>query len=101
MRAPSGSTAPGSTLYAYAKVGVRLGHFTGSQWNAGRRVTFAQLAPGDLMFFATNTSDPSTIHHVSIYLGGGKMIHAPHTGDVVKVSSAGRSDFIGGVRLTA
>ncbi len=96
-----GFDCSGLTLFAYAHAGVGLGHFTGSQWDAGRHVGRAELKPGDLMFFATDTSDASTIHHVSIYLGNDKMIEAPHTGDVVKVSSAVRSDFIGGVRLTS
>jgi len=50
------------------------------------------------MFFAYDTSDPSTIHHVAMYIGNGKMIEAPYTGEVVRVSSADRSDFIGGTR---
>ena len=44
----------------------------------------AQLQPGDLVFFATDPSDWLTIHHVGIYSGGGLMVEAPHTGDVVK-----------------
>lgn len=94
-----GFDCSGLTLYAYAHAGIRLGHYTGLQWDAGRHVSRSQLVPGDLMFFATDAADPSTIHHVSIYLGNDKMIEAPHTGDVVKVSSALRRDFIGGVRL--
>ncbi len=93
-----GFDCSGLTLFAYAQAGIRLDHFTGSQWNAGQRVDRGQLVPGDLMFFATNTSVPGSIHHVSIYLGNDLMIEAPHTGDVVKVASAVRSDFIGGVR---
>ena len=50
------------------------------------------------MFFATDTSDSSTIHHVSIYLGNNKMLEAPYTGSVVRVASAERNDFIGGTR---
>ncbi len=94
-----GFDCSGLTLFAYAHAGIRLGHYTGSQWDAGRHVTRDQLLPGDLVFYATDLSDPSTIHHVGLYLGGGKMIEAPHTGDVVKVSNALRSDLIGGVRL--
>ncbi len=95
-----GFDCSGLTLYAYAQAGIHLDHFTGSQWRAGRHVSREELAPGDLVFFATDTGDPSTIHHVGLYLGGGRMIEAPHTGDVVKVSGALRSDLIGGVRLT-
>lgn len=94
-----GFDCSGLTLFAYAHAGIHLDHYTGSQWDQGKRISSrADLQPGDLMFFAYDTSDPSTIHHVSIYLGNGKMIEAPQTGDVVKVSSADRSDFIGGTR---
>lgn len=94
-----GFDCSGLTLFVYGKAGIDLDHYTGSQWNQGRRVSSrADLRPGDLMFFAYDTSNPATIHHVSIYIGKGKMIHAPQTGDVVKVSPYGRSDFIGGTR---
>jgi cell wall-associated NlpC family hydrolase len=56
------------------------------------------LLPGDLVFFATNTSDPGTIHHVGMYVGKGLMVHAPHTGDVVRVASVWRDDYAGAVR---
>jgi len=95
-----GFDCSGLTLYAYAGAGVRLDHFTGAQWDRGQRISSrADLRPGDLMFFATDPSDPSTIHHVSLYLGDGQMIHAPHTGDVVRVASYDMGGFIGGVRL--
>jgi len=94
-----GFDCSGLTLFAYAHAGIGLPHSSQSQYNAGRRVSLAQLIPGDLVFYATDTSDPSTIHHVTIYLGGGQMIEAPHTGSVVKVSTMYLSGFIGGVRL--
>ena len=94
-----GFDCSGLTLFAYGKAGIHLDHYTQSQWDEGKRVSSrADLLPGDLMFFATDTSQPSTIHHVSIYIGNGKMIEAPYTGEVVRVSSADRSDFIGGTR---
>ena len=94
-----GFDCSGLTLFAYAHAGIHLDHYTGSQWNQGKRISSrADLQPGDLMFFATDTSDASTIHHVTIYLGNGQMIGAPQTGDVVKVSSWERNDFIGGTR---
>ncbi|MCU1623135.1 MAG: hypothetical protein JWL79_1980, partial [Frankiales bacterium] len=94
-----GFDCSGLTLFAYAHAGIHLDHYTGSQWNEGKRISSrADLLPGDLMFFANDTSDPSTIHHVAIYIGNGKMIEAPFTGEVVRVSSADRSDFIGGTR---
>jgi cell wall-associated NlpC family hydrolase len=94
-----GFDCSGLTLFAYGKADIHLDHYTHSQWDQGRRISSrSELLPGDLMFFAYDTSDPSTIHHVSIYIGKGKMIEAPYTGEVVRVSSAGRSDFIGATR---
>lgn len=94
-----GFDCSGLTMFAYHKAGIQLGHYTGSQWDQGKRITsMADLQPGDLMYFAYDTSDPGTIHHVGLYLGNGMMISAPQTGEVVKVSSASRSDFIGATR---
>ncbi|MBO2464935.1 C40 family peptidase [Actinomadura violacea] len=97
----------GLTMYAVAQATggkIKIAHFTGSQFNDphGKHVSFGQLQPGDLMFFTHPTDDVS--HHVSIYIGGGKMIHAPHTGDWVRISTISgtyRSEFSGGVRFTA
>jgi cell wall-associated NlpC family hydrolase len=89
-----GVDCSGLTMLAYASVGIGLGHFTGSQWNSGTHISSSQLAPGDLVFFYPDH------HHVGIYIGGGQFIHAPHTGDVVKISSlADRAgNFSGAVR---
>jgi cell wall-associated NlpC family hydrolase len=80
-------------MYAYAQVGINLPHYTGSQFNAGTRVPQSQLRPGDLVFFH------SDLHHMGMYIGKGKMIHAPQTGDVVKVSPISGRPFAGGVRI--
>jgi cell wall-associated NlpC family hydrolase len=72
---------------------VSLPHYSRAQFNEGRHVSQGELMPGDLVFFG------SPIHHMGLYVGGGNMIHAPQTGDVVKVSSAFRSDYAGAVRL--
>jgi cell wall-associated NlpC family hydrolase len=94
-----GFDCSGLTLFIYHKAGIRLDHYTGSQWDQGRRVSSrSDLQPGDLMFFAFDTSDPSTIHHVAIYIGNNKLIEAPYTGAVVRVASADRSDYIGATR---
>ncbi len=95
-----GFDCSGLTLFAWAHAGVSLGHYTGSQWDAGRHVASSDLRAGDLVFFANNTSDPSTIHHVGLYIGGGQMINAPHTGDVVRVAAVSSfGGYIGAVRL--
>jgi peptidoglycan DL-endopeptidase CwlO len=95
---PNSFDCSGLTMYVWGKAGVALGHFTGDQWNEGTHVSQSQLEPGDLVFFAYNTSNPSTIHHVGIYVGGGNMIDAPFTGADVRVEPYDRSDYIGAVR---
>jgi cell wall-associated NlpC family hydrolase len=57
------------------------------------------LLPGDLVFFATSSSDWRTIYHMGIYIGGGRMVHAPSTGDVVKISPVMWSRFFGATRI--
>jgi cell wall-associated NlpC family hydrolase len=94
---PSGFDCSGLTQYAYAAVGVSLSHFTGAQWNEGTRISsMSDLQPGDLVFFDAD------LGHMGMYIGNGQMIHAPHTGDVVKISdiSTGTyaANFQGGVR---
>ncbi|RAY15372.1 NlpC/P60 family protein [Actinomadura craniellae] len=93
-----GFDCSGLALYAWDKVGVRLDHWTGTQWTAGPRVPTGMLRPGDLVFFAYDTGDPDTIHHVGIYIGGGKMVEAPYTGAHVRISSIWRNGLIGAVR---
>jgi cell wall-associated NlpC family hydrolase len=70
----------GLTLYAWAAAGVTLGHFTGWQWDEGKPVTRAQLQPGDLVFYFSDH------HHMSMYVGDGWVVHAPTTGDVVRMT---------------
>ncbi len=91
---PNSFDCSGLTMYAWAAAGVHMDHYTGSQYSSFPRVPLDQLAPGDLVFFG------SDIHHVGIYEGGGVMIHAPHTGDVVKRTSiyAMGSSPVGAVR---
>ena len=95
---PSGFDCSGLTMWTYAQLGISLSHYTGAQWTAGPHVPYDQLAPGDLVFF-----EP-TLGHVGIYIGGGSFIHAPHTGDVVKISSLSDSwyaaNYQGAVRVT-
>jgi cell wall-associated NlpC family hydrolase len=70
----------GLTLYAWAAAGVTLGHYTQWQWNEGKPVTRGQLQPGDLVFYFRD------LHHMSIYVGGNWVVHAPTTGDVVRMT---------------
>jgi hypothetical protein len=65
----------------------------------GPHVPLNQLRRGDLLFFATNTADPSTIHHVGIYIGNGMMVDAPFTGAFVRIDSMYQpGGLIGAVR---
>jgi cell wall-associated NlpC family hydrolase len=95
---PDSFDCSGLVMFAYDQVGVSLDHFTGDQWNEGAHLTRDQLRPGDLVFFAYDTSNPATIHHVGMYIGNGEMVEAPHTGANVEISSYARPDYIGAVR---
>lgn len=89
---PNTFDCSGLTQWAWGKAGVALSHYTGLQWNEGTRISRANLVPGDLVFFGKD------LYHVGIYIGDGKMIHAPHTGDVVKVGGVWWDKFAGAVR---
>jgi cell wall-associated NlpC family hydrolase len=77
---PSGFDCSGLIMYVYAQMGVSLPHHAASQYGAGSAVSRDALEPGDLVFF-------NGLGHAGIYIGGGQFIHAPHSGDVVKISS--------------
>jgi cell wall-associated NlpC family hydrolase len=77
----------GLTMVAWAQAGVTLLHYTGYQWEEGAHVPLDQLQRGDLLFYATDNSDPGTIHHVGIYIGNGEMVDAPYTGAYVRIDS--------------
>jgi peptidoglycan DL-endopeptidase RipA len=95
---PDSYDCSGLVMWAYEQVGVHLDHYTGDQWNEGAHIPTSALRPGDLVFFATDTSDPNTIHHVGMYIGNGSMVEAPYTGADVRISPAFRPDLIGAVR---
>jgi len=94
--APGGFDCSGLVMWAYAQVGVSLPHSTYAQYNVGVPVSRDQLQPGDLVFF-------DGLGHVGIYIGGGQFVHAPHTGDVVKISGMGEgwysSTYVGARRI--
>jgi cell wall-associated NlpC family hydrolase len=92
---PSGFDCSGFVMYVFAQVGISLPHNAAAQYGYGIPVSISQLQPGDLVFF-------NGLGHVGIYVGGGSFIHAPHTGDVVKISSLTgwySSTFVGAKRL--
>jgi peptidoglycan DL-endopeptidase CwlO len=100
-----GATGPnffdcsGLTSSAYRAAGVTIPRVSRAQWGAGNHVQVANLLPGDLVFYADNPADPATIHHVGMYIGNGLMVHAPHTGDVVRVASIWRESYAGATRI--
>jgi cell wall-associated NlpC family hydrolase len=93
---PGGFDCSGLVMYAFAQVGVYLPHNAAAQYNYGTPVSRDELEPGDLVFF-------DGLGHVGIYIGGGQFVHAPHTGDVVKISSLNdgwySSTYVGARRL--
>lgn len=96
---PRAFDCSGLTSAAYAAAGVAIPRVSRAQWGVGRHLDLGSLIPGDLVFFADNTADPSTIHHVGMYVGRGLMVHAPYTGSVVSVASVWRTGYIGAVRV--
>ncbi len=90
---PSSYDCSGLVMAAFRRVGISLPHYTGDQWTAGRHISREEMRPGDLVFFY------SDLHHVGIYIGGGMMVHAPRTGDVVRVAALGNRPFAGAVRI--
>ncbi|MDP9256510.1 MAG: C40 family peptidase [Actinomycetota bacterium] len=91
-----GFDCSGLVMYVYRQLGVTLDHYAAWQFLEGTRVAPQDLQPGDLVFFEPKADGPG---HVGMYVGDGKMINAPHTGDVVRiVSIQGRSGYVGAVR---
>jgi cell wall-associated NlpC family hydrolase len=82
---PLGFDCSGLTMYVYGQLGIKLGHYTGFQYYSGLRVPRGRLQPGDLVFFHANAA--GVPQHEGMYIGNGSFIHAPQTGDVVKISS--------------
>ena len=76
----TGFDCSGFVMYVYSQVGVSLPHNAAAQYGYGSPVSRSQLQPGDLVFF-------NGLGHNGLYIGGNQFIHAPHTGDVVKISS--------------
>ena len=90
----TGFDCSGFIMYVFAQVGVSLPHHAASQYSYGTPVPFDQIAAGDLVFF-------SGLGHAGIAIGGGQFVHAPHTGDVVRISSLSDrwGSFVGARRL--
>lgn len=78
---PNSYDCSGLTMASYAAAGISLPHYSGAQYTSLPHVPLDSMLPGDLVFWGQGGSE-----HVGIYVGNGLMIHAPHTGDVVKIA---------------
>lgn len=100
-----GFDCSGLMVYAFSELGVSVPHQTQQIWSSFQPPITDRnaLQPGDMVLFSSN-GQPTGIHHVGLYLGAGRMLHAPESGDVVKVadnmwaSPTWNKEFIGGVR---
>jgi cell wall-associated NlpC family hydrolase len=83
---------------AYTSVGITMPRTASEQWYTGPHVPLDKLQPGDLVFYAVDLKNPATIHHVGIYVGGGAMIDAPHTGAQIRFDPIAAADYLGATR---
>ena len=87
-----GFDSAGLILYAFAGAGIKLPHYSGSQYTAGRQIPSAQMRRGDVIFYG-----PGGSQHVALYLGNGQMIEAPYTGATVRIApvrTSGMTPFV-------
>jgi len=91
---PGGFDCSGLVMYVYSKVGISLPHHAASQYGYGRSVSYRRLKPGDLVFF-------SGLGHVGMFVGKGRFIDAPQSGDVVRIRPLAErlGSFVGARRL--
>jgi cell wall-associated NlpC family hydrolase len=92
---PGGFDCSGLVMWVYGRLGVALPHNAAALYSVGHRVSLARMRPGDLVFF-------HGLGHVGIYIGHGRMIHAPQTGERVEIEALGeRSGAVEGARRVA
>ncbi|MDQ2729580.1 MAG: C40 family peptidase, partial [Actinomycetota bacterium] len=92
---PSSFDCSGLVMRAYQAAGISFDHSAQDQYNTTARVPISALRAGDLVFFGT----PGNVYHVGIYVGGGSMVDAPHTGADVRVEGIYWSDLLAGGRV--
>ncbi|MQA87439.1 MAG: NlpC/P60 family protein [Streptosporangiales bacterium] len=95
---PDSYDCSGLMMWAYRNVGISLPHYTGAQYGAGPKVPRDQLQPGDILFFYPD------LGHNGMYMGNGKMVHAPRTGknvEVVDLAPYYWANFVGAVRVVS
>jgi peptidoglycan DL-endopeptidase CwlO len=90
---PNSFDCSGLTMWAWAHGGVSLPHSSSAQYAGSTHIPISAIQPGDLLFYY------SDIHHVAMYVGGGMMIEAPHTGANVREVPMRTSDLVGAGRV--
>jgi cell wall-associated NlpC family hydrolase len=88
---PNSYDCSGLTMRAWQYAGVALPHYAASQYEQSEKVPYSRMRAGDLIFYASDTGNPASIHHVAMYVGGGQMIEAPYTGARVRIVSVRRN----------
>ena len=89
---PGGFDCSGLVSYVFGRLGTAMPHNTNAIWSAFPKVARKDLRPGDMVFF-------SGLGHMGSYVGRGRFVHAPHTGEVVRVEPlSARDDYVGAVR---
>jgi cell wall-associated NlpC family hydrolase len=97
--AEGGYDCSGLLQYAFARAGVRLPRVAADQARTGWVIPFSKAQPGDLLIWAHDPTAPGYISHIALYIGNGRMIVAPHTGDVVKIAPVTFTNFKGAIRI--
>jgi cell wall-associated NlpC family hydrolase len=97
--AEGGYDCSGLMQYAFAAAGIRLPRVAADQARVGWIVPFDKAQPGDMLIWANDPTAPGYISHIALYIGGGKMVAAPHTGTVVQIQNVYMNNFKGAVRV--
>ncbi|MGL5857254.1 MAG: NlpC/P60 family protein [Angustibacter sp.] len=95
---PSSFDCSGLMMWSYAQAGLAIPRNSRAQYAGLPHIPLSALAPGDLVFYASDTNNPATIHHVGMYVGAGLSLYAPRTGSVVKIGPVGYGTIIGAAR---
>ncbi len=98
---PDSFDCSGLMMWSYAQAGVSIPRTSRAQYAGLTKVPLTELAPGDLVFYARNSTDPGSIYHVGMYIGNGLTLYAPRTGSNVKIGPAAYGTIFGAVRPTA
>jgi peptidoglycan DL-endopeptidase CwlO len=84
---PDSYDCSGLTMRAWQAAGVPLYRTSRDQYRQVRKISYDDLRPGDLVFWGTNPSNPGSVYHVAMYIGGGQIVEAPRPGLTVRVTA--------------